>query len=105
MTVLTDARDIWTFNFHENVWKKVQNFIVNDDENEKEFIIKIAQGRCTVALTNLGHVYNIPVVLNNPEAVKFIDVACGYDHTLLLTSQGEVYSTGMGTYVKKIFSR
>ena len=30
--------------------------------------------------------------------VKFKDIACGYNHSLALTSQFEVYSCGAGTY-------
>lgn len=97
VTILTESHDIWTYNFYDNIWKKVPNFISVNDEDNEEHAVKIAQGRCTVALTNHGHVYNIPIMLNNPDTVKFTDVACGYDHTILLSSTGDVYSTGMGT--------
>lgn len=34
-----------------------------------------------------------------PKRVKFVDLACGYDHTILLAENGDVYSMGMGMYV------
>ncbi|XP_003426495.1 RCC1 domain-containing protein 1 [Nasonia vitripennis] len=97
VTVLTDDQDIWIHNMYNGNWKKVPNFISTADEDKKECVVKIAQGRCTVALTNLGQVFNIPISLNDPESLIFIDVACGYDHTLLLAKDGGVYSVGMGT--------
>lgn len=97
MTVLTRDHDIWIYNVYNGNWKKVPNFITTADEDKKECVVKIAQGRCTVALTNLGQVFNIPISLNDPESLKFIDVVCGYDHTLLLARDGDIYSVGMGT--------
>ncbi|XP_012287827.1 ultraviolet-B receptor UVR8 isoform X2 [Orussus abietinus] len=32
-----------------------------------------------------------------PKRVKFVDVACGFDHTIILADNGNVYSMGMGT--------
>ncbi|XP_011496917.1 PREDICTED: X-linked retinitis pigmentosa GTPase regulator [Ceratosolen solmsi marchali] len=97
VTILTNDNCIWMYNIYNETWKKVKIFISSVSEVEKEYVIKIAQGRCTVALTNLGRILNIPISVNNPEVVKFIDVACGYDHVILLTEKGDVYTTGMGT--------
>ncbi|KAJ8686755.1 hypothetical protein QAD02_022549 [Eretmocerus hayati] len=94
---LTETRDIWVYNFLKDVWKEVSNFIPDKNRSEGEQISKIAGGRCTVALTNFGHVFHIPVFQNNTSSVKFIDVACGFDHNLLLAANGEVYSSGTGT--------
>lgn len=31
--------------------------------------------------------------------LKFVDIACGFDHTIMLAENGDVYSMGMGTLV------
>jgi len=40
-----------------------------------------------------------------PKRVKFVDLACGFDHTILLAENGDVYSMGMGMYVKLYMNR
>ncbi|XP_023245825.1 ultraviolet-B receptor UVR8 [Copidosoma floridanum] len=98
VTLLTNSCDLWVHKMQSNTWKVVPDFISCSDEGgRKEHVIKVVQGRCTVALTNAGHVFNIPVMLNNPETVEFVDIACGFDHTILLAKNGDVYSIGMGT--------
>ncbi|XP_058798079.1 RCC1 domain-containing protein 1 [Phymastichus coffea] len=98
ITVLVDNYDIWLYNIYSDTWEIVPStFILNSCENDKEYVIKISQGRCTVGLTNFGRVFNIPISLNNPDEIKFVDIACGYNHTLLLAENGDIYSTGMGT--------
>lgn len=47
----------------------------------------------------LGRAFNVPTVVEMPKRVKFVDIACGFDHTILLAENGDVYSMGMGTYV------
>lgn len=87
---------------------------------DKEFVHKVSCGRAhTVCLTNLGNVYSLgnnsfgqcgrPIVekekyfasykvhqIRIPEDGKIIDVVCGQDHTHLLSSNGSVYSCGLG---------
>ncbi|XP_012264946.2 RCC1 domain-containing protein 1 [Athalia rosae] len=102
ITVLSTANEIYQYKIFERRWKKVMNFIhsnddVNDDPPDHEYPVKIFQGGCTVALTNHGRVYNIPTLVEMPKRVKFVDVACGFDHTIMLAENGDVYSMGMGT--------
>jgi alpha-tubulin suppressor-like RCC1 family protein len=95
--ILTNDHNIWIYNIYTHIWKNVPKFISTTDGVDKEFVVKIDQGRCTVALTNLGHVFNIPISLNISDSIKFVDISCGYDHTILLAENGDVYSIGMGT--------
>ena len=39
-----------------------------------------------------------------PEKVKFTDISCGYEHTLILADNGNVYSMGLGTLVENVYS-
>lgn len=48
---------------------------------------------------DLGRVFNIPTLIDIPKRIRFIDIACGFDHTILLAENGDLYSMGMGTYV------
>ncbi|KAF7382722.1 hypothetical protein HZH66_013124 [Vespula vulgaris] len=76
---------------------KVPNFINASKELEEEYPIKISQGGCTVILTNLGRIFNIPILVEMPKRIKFVDFSCGFDHTIMLAANGDVYSMGMGT--------
>ncbi|KAI4503725.1 hypothetical protein M0802_001128 [Mischocyttarus mexicanus] len=95
--ISTTSNEIWQYRIYEKSWKKVSNFININEELEDEYPIKISQGGCTVILTNLGRIFNIPILVEMPEEVKFVDFACGFDHTILLAKNGDVYSMGMGT--------
>ncbi|KAK2588070.1 hypothetical protein KPH14_004135 [Odynerus spinipes] len=95
--ILTTANEIWRYRLYERCWKKVPNFIRVNEGLEDEYPIKISQGGCTVILTNLGRIFNVPILVEMPKRVKFVDVACGFDHTILLAENGDVYSMGMGT--------
>ncbi|XP_043265711.1 RCC1 domain-containing protein 1 [Colletes gigas] len=92
------SRDIetWQYKIYKNSWRKVTNFIPRND-SENEYPLKILQGGCTVVLTNLGRAFNVPTLVEMPKRVKFTDIACGFDHTILLAENGDIYSMGMGT--------
>ena len=45
----------------------------------------------------LGRLYNIPTVVEMKKRLKFVDIACGFDHSILLADNGDLYSMGMGT--------
>lgn len=47
----------------------------------------------------LGRIFNIPILVEMPKRIKFVDFSCGFDHTIMLAANGDVYSMGMGTYV------
>ncbi|XP_014230723.1 probable E3 ubiquitin-protein ligase HERC4 [Trichogramma pretiosum] len=95
--ILTNDSKIWIYNIYTDNWRRVPNFITNLHNNDVEKINKINHSRCTIAMTDLGQIYNIPLLINNSSSVKFVDIACGFDHTLLLAENGYVYSMGMGT--------
>ncbi|XP_076235578.1 RCC1 domain-containing protein 1 [Calliopsis andreniformis] len=95
--VLSKDNEIWRYKIYENSWKKAFNFIPSNDNSENEYPIKILQEGCAVVLTNLGRVFNIPTLVQMSKRTKFIDIACGFDHTILLAENGDIYSMGMGT--------
>ncbi|XP_034179215.2 RCC1 domain-containing protein 1 isoform X1 [Osmia lignaria lignaria] len=95
--ILSDDNKIWQYKIYENSWKKVINFISAGSDSENEYPVKILQGGCTVVLTNLGRAFNVPTLVEMPKRVQFIDVACGFDHTILCAQNGDIYSMGMGT--------
>lgn len=97
VVILSRDNEVWRYKVYENSWKKVTNFIPSNDDSEIEYPVKLLQGGCTVALTNLGRAFNVPTLVEMPKRVKFVDVACGFDHTVLLEGNGEIYSMGMGT--------
>ncbi|XP_078053487.1 RCC1 domain-containing protein 1 isoform X2 [Augochlora pura] len=99
IVVLTDSDELWKYKIYEtnDSWKKVTNFIPSNDDSDREYPVKVLQGGCTVVLSNLGRVFNVPTLVEMPKRVKFVDIACGFDHTVLLAENGDVYSMGMGT--------
>lgn len=54
---------------------------------------------CTYLKRDLGRAFNVPILIDIPKRVRFIDIAGGFDHTILLAENGDIYSMGMGTYV------
>jgi RCC1 and BTB domain-containing protein len=83
----------------------------------KEGIKKIACGHnFTVFLTESGKLYGMgrnnfyqiglpdlnsqkrPQIVESLQDLTFVDVACGYDHTIALTDDGKVYSMGRNTH-------
>lgn len=95
--ILTENNDVWRYRLYEAHWKKVSRFANTSQGSEDEYPIKILQGGCTIVLTNIGRIYNVPILMEMPERVKFIDIACGFDHAIALAEGGNVYSMGMGT--------
>lgn len=54
ITVLTMDHEIWQYHIYQDFWKKIDNFLMSNEDNKKEFVMKIEQNCCIVALTNLG---------------------------------------------------
>lgn len=52
--VLSTSNEIWKYKIYDDSWQKVTSFILNNDNIQTEYAIKISQGGCTVVLTNLG---------------------------------------------------
>ncbi|XP_033219280.1 probable E3 ubiquitin-protein ligase HERC4 isoform X2 [Belonocnema kinseyi] len=97
VTILSANNDLWQYKIFEKRWKKVSKFISDSEDGGEECVVKIAGVRCLVALTNLGRVFNIPTLVEMQKRLKFVDIACGFDHTIMLSDNGDVYSMGMGT--------
>ncbi|EFN89544.1 RCC1 domain-containing protein 1 [Harpegnathos saltator] len=95
--ILSTHNEIWKYKVYDDSWQKVIPFIPSNDNLHAEYAIKMSQAGCTVVLTNLGRVFNAPVLVEVPKRVKFVDIASGFDHTILLAENGDVYSMGMGT--------
>ncbi|XP_050079447.1 probable E3 ubiquitin-protein ligase HERC3 [Anopheles maculipalpis] len=74
--------------------------IENDDKmkTKKCHITHLACGECvSVACTSSNGVYNIPNhTITLPQHVRIRKVATGFEHCLLLTTNGDVYSWGGG---------
>ncbi|XP_071556273.1 RCC1 domain-containing protein 1 isoform X2 [Temnothorax nylanderi] len=96
VVVLSTRNEIWKYKIYDDSWQKVTPFIPSNDNMQIEHAIKLSQAGCTVVLTNLGRVFNAPLLVEMPKRVKFVDLACGFDHTILLAENGDVYSMGMG---------
>ncbi|XP_011174441.1 RCC1 domain-containing protein 1 [Solenopsis invicta] len=96
VVVLSTRDEIWKYKIYDDSWHKVTLFISNNDDVQAEHAIKLSQAGCTVVLTNLGRVFNAPLLAEIPKRVRFVDLACGFDHTILLAENGDVYSMGMG---------
>ncbi|XP_023289405.1 uncharacterized protein LOC105701501 isoform X2 [Orussus abietinus] len=52
--IVSTSNDIWQYKIYDNVWRKIASFIPRNDDSDEEHVVKIVQGGCTVALTNLG---------------------------------------------------
>lgn len=61
-----------------------------------EIISHVAAGRSfSVGITNMNHVYNIPMrIWTYPKHVRIKKVCCGNEHCLILTANGDVYAFG-----------
>lgn len=97
LTILTTENNLWQFNPYNSIWRKVNKFILNSEDTENEYIVKIDGERSVIALTNIGRVFNIPTAIEMEGRVRFVDMACGFDHTILLAENGDIYSMGLGT--------
>lgn len=78
------------------------SFFVSFERTDGKFTWKIALSANGIFLTKTsffpeGRVFNVPILVEVPKRVKFIDIASGFDHTILLAENGDVYSMGMGT--------
>ncbi|XP_063992389.1 probable E3 ubiquitin-protein ligase HERC3 [Diachasmimorpha longicaudata] len=97
VTIVSESQKIWQYKIYEDQWREIDNFLPSNDENLEESISKIERNSCIVALTNLGRLFNVPNLVDMPKRVKFVDVACGFNHSIILADNGDVYSMGMGT--------
>uniref|UniRef100_A0A182QBR2 Uncharacterized protein n=1 Tax=Anopheles farauti TaxID=69004 RepID=A0A182QBR2_9DIPT len=70
----------------------------NNEKEAKETITHLTCGECvTLACTSANGVYNIPNHTTTlPKHVRIRKVAAGFEHCLLLTTNGDVYSWGGG---------
>lgn len=93
----------------ESVNKKLKRLssssTLADNETERskndEIITYIASGRTfSVAISNKNVVYNIPLkVFTFPSHIKVKKISCGTEHCLILTTNGDLYAFGSGTWV------
>lgn len=66
------------------------------NSHKDEFITHIATGRSmTIIITNKNNVFNMPIkIFTFPIHVRIKKVACGNEHCLILTSNGDLYAFG-----------
>lgn len=67
-----------------------------ENEMRDEFFTHCASGRSfSVAITNKNSVYNIPLkIFTFPSHVRIKKIACGNEHCLILTANGDLYAFG-----------
>ncbi|XP_044003761.1 ultraviolet-B receptor UVR8 isoform X2 [Aphidius gifuensis] len=97
ITFLTEHHEIWQLNIYTYRWNKIDRLISNNVDHKLEYVIKIGEHTSVLALTNLGRIFNVHNPVKMPKNVKFTDFACGLEHAIMLTDDGDIYSMGMGT--------
>ncbi|XP_023934340.2 RCC1 domain-containing protein 1 [Bicyclus anynana] len=100
------TRTIWFYDFKTEQFKRVniteQPILENEVKKLRtsDDIIKVvATNNVYIYLTSEGNVYtgSVPSYLDTRHCFgKVIDVECGYEHYLLLTDKGRVYTWGNG---------
>ncbi|XP_050355450.1 serine/threonine-protein kinase Nek9 [Nymphalis io] len=108
MIILVEAitRSIWFFDFETEDFKKVkfneEPILENTVKKSRltDDVIKVAATNNTfIYLTSEGNVYTgqLPSYIDTHTCVgKTCDVECGYEHYMLLTTEGRVYTWGNG---------
>jgi alpha-tubulin suppressor-like RCC1 family protein len=98
--VLESNGDIHKYDFKDEMLRKL-NFLSVETQSEiksTEHITFVATGETiNVATTSANSIFNIPnkiFELKKHEKIK--KVCCGMEHALLLTSNGDVFSWGIG---------
>lgn len=95
------TNSVFTYDIHKEQFKKVQ-FLenINEESNCNNNIVKVViNNNLCLYLTNKGNIYSgiLPVLLDTSEVEgKVIDIALGYEHNILLTDIGRVYTWGNG---------
>lgn len=101
---------VWKYYLDSDVeqkWKCLPDFVkvdrrissdnTNNSYKEEECILKIVSSdRMNIALTTTGRIFNIPYEIDSLCIGKIIDIECGYEHGILLTNLGNVYTWGGG---------
>uniref|UniRef100_K3WR42 Rab-GAP TBC domain-containing protein n=1 Tax=Globisporangium ultimum (strain ATCC 200006 / CBS 805.95 / DAOM BR144) TaxID=431595 RepID=K3WR42_GLOUD len=105
---LTDKNKVFTFGrgrngrlgLGDNKWRDTPHEVTSFPPLGRDGSVfswgKQGEGQC-----GLGYLDKDQLVPRNIEKLldsHIIDIACGYTHTLALTSKGEVYSWGLGEY-------
>ncbi|XP_067008028.2 uncharacterized protein [Anabrus simplex] len=116
---VTVEGECWQYLPRTESWKKLPDFSTVENEevgprddslpkNTSDYgvlefkkvpnqIIKVSCGDVlSIALDAFGRVYSIPSPLDL-DRVKVVDVACGFEHCVLLDEAGVVYTWGSGT--------
>nr|XP_026484515.1 RCC1 domain-containing protein 1 [Vanessa tameamea] len=108
MIILVEAvtRSIWFFDFETEDFKKVkfneEPILENAVKKSRltDDVIKVAATNNTfIYLTSEGNVYTgqLPSYVDTHTCVgKACDIECGYEHYMLLTTEGRVYTWGNG---------
>lgn len=74
-----------------NIIRRFTNYIkfTNIKFNQIKFIVNF---NCST-----GRIYSIPTLIEMPKRQKYVQIASGFDHTIMLAESGSVFSMGLGT--------
>ena len=94
--ILLENGDIFQHSFVEKSSKKL-NFVNVEGSNNGNVKQIACNEAFSVAVTDKGVIYNIPnKTFEFPKHVRVKKIVCGFEHCLLLTTNGDVYSWGTG---------
>ncbi|KZS07808.1 putative RCC1 domain-containing protein 1 [Daphnia magna] len=75
-------------------WEKVPT--VADEAGPVKFVKVLSNEHSVIALDEIGNIHLPPLRMENMQS-KFVDIACGKEHFMTLTNDGNVYSWGSGS--------
>ncbi|EZA52561.1 E3 ubiquitin-protein ligase HERC2 isoform X2 [Ooceraea biroi] len=94
--IFSTRNEIWTYKIYDDSWERLVPDIMSKTFMEGEYGIKLSKAECLIILSNLGRVFSTLKLINVLERIKFIDIACGFEHIILLAENGDIYSMGKG---------
>lgn len=103
--VLLDTHELWKIILITGEKQKL-NFLntetelqqTSNEDNNRQIIDIDCGETISVAVTNDNAIFSIPTLVHQlPKHQKIKKIACGNEHCVLLTSNGDIFCWGMGT--------
>lgn len=102
--LVTKEGNYWLFDKSTRTWKNLNQVLNAErpessiDEDDRIVITKVACGNnVNLAVDNLGSLFSVPSRLDLGARLRVCAVACGKEHSLLLTTEHTVYTWGIGS--------